>query len=236
MTRIRRARQSRVMVFGQMNEPPGARLRVGLTGADDGRVFPRRGPRRAAVHRQHLPLHPGGLRSVRAAGPYAVARSATSRRWPTRWASCRSASRRPRRLDHLAAGGLRARRRLHRSRRRPRRSPTWTRRSAWSARSPSAASIPAVDPLASTSPHLDPQHRRRRALRHRARGAARAAAVQGPAGHHRHPGHRRAERGRQADRGPRPRLERSCHSRCSSPRRSRAWPASTCRSPRRCAA
>ena len=28
------------MVFGQMNEPPGARMRVGLTGSDDGRVFP----------------------------------------------------------------------------------------------------------------------------------------------------------------------------------------------------
>ena len=33
---------------------------------------------------------------------------------------------------------------------------------------------------------------RRGALQHRARGAARPAEVQGPAGHHRHPGHRRA--------------------------------------------
>ena len=30
-----------VMVFGQMNEPPGSRFRVGLCGADDGRVLPR---------------------------------------------------------------------------------------------------------------------------------------------------------------------------------------------------
>ena len=28
------------LVFGQMNEPPGARLRVGSLGADDGRVLP----------------------------------------------------------------------------------------------------------------------------------------------------------------------------------------------------
>ena len=49
-----------VMVFGQMNEPPGSRFRVGPCGADDGRVFPgRRASRRAAAHRQYFPLHPG---------------------------------------------------------------------------------------------------------------------------------------------------------------------------------
>jgi ATP synthase, F1 beta subunit len=49
------------MVFGQMNEPPGARLRVGLDGPDHRGVLPRRrGPGRAGVHRQHLPLHAGG--------------------------------------------------------------------------------------------------------------------------------------------------------------------------------
>ena len=41
-----------VMVFGQMNEPPGARFRVGPCSADDGRVFSRRrASRRAAAHR-----------------------------------------------------------------------------------------------------------------------------------------------------------------------------------------
>ena len=40
------------MVFGQMNEPPGARLRVALVGPHDGRVVPRRDRRRhAVVHR-----------------------------------------------------------------------------------------------------------------------------------------------------------------------------------------
>ena len=28
------------MVFGQMNEPPGARMRVALTGSNNGRIFP----------------------------------------------------------------------------------------------------------------------------------------------------------------------------------------------------
>ena len=38
-----------VMVYGQMNEPPGSRFRVGRRGTDDGRVFPRRrAPGRAA--------------------------------------------------------------------------------------------------------------------------------------------------------------------------------------------
>jgi F-type H+-transporting ATPase subunit beta len=49
------------LIYGQMNEPPGARLRVGLAGPHGRRVLPRRGARRRArVHRQHLPLHAGG--------------------------------------------------------------------------------------------------------------------------------------------------------------------------------
>ena len=56
------------LIYGQMTEPPGARLRVALDRSDDGRILPRRRrPGRAAVHRQHFPIHPGGFRSVRAA-------------------------------------------------------------------------------------------------------------------------------------------------------------------------
>ena len=41
-----------VMVFGQMNEPPGSPVPRRPCGADDGRVFPRRrASRRAAAHR-----------------------------------------------------------------------------------------------------------------------------------------------------------------------------------------
>ena len=96
---------------------------------------------------------------------------------------------------------------------------------------------PAVDPLGSVSLDPDAARRRRGALQRRPRGAARAAEVQGPAGHHRDPRHRRAERRGQAD-GP----ARAAHralllaSRSSWPRSSRARRASTCRSRIRCAA
>ena len=40
------------LVFGQMNEAPGVRMRVALSGLDHGRVLPRPGAQgRAAVHR-----------------------------------------------------------------------------------------------------------------------------------------------------------------------------------------
>jgi hypothetical protein len=90
---------------------------------------------------------------------------------------------------------------------------------------------PAVDPLASTSRILDPrvigdEHY------NVARGEADPAALQGPAGHHRHPRHRRAVRRGQADRGrARARSSASCRSRSSSPSSSPASRASTCRSP-----
>ena len=63
---------------------------------------------------------------------------------------------------------------------------------------------PAVDPLDLHVPRARPAHRGPGALRGRPRGAARPAALPRPAGHHRHPGHRRALRGRQGPRGPRP--------------------------------
>ena len=59
---------------------------------------------------------------------------------------------------------------------------------------------PAVDPLASTSRILDAAHHRRRALQCRARRQAGPAALQGPAGHHRHSRHRRTVGRGQADR------------------------------------
>ena len=50
-----------VLVFGQMNEPPGNRLQGRSDRADNGGVFPRRkGRGRAPVHRQRVPLCAGG--------------------------------------------------------------------------------------------------------------------------------------------------------------------------------
>jgi F-type H+-transporting ATPase subunit beta len=63
------------LVYGQMTEPPGARLRVGTVGAHGRGVLPRRREQgRAALHRQHLPVHAGRLGSVGAARPHAVGR------------------------------------------------------------------------------------------------------------------------------------------------------------------
>ncbi len=105
------------MVFGQMNEPPGARLRVAPVGPDDGRVLPRHDRRRrAVVHRQHLPFLAGRQRSVGPAGPHALGRGLSAdaghRDGPVAGAD---------RLDqqgghHLGAGGVRAGRRPDRPR------------------------------------------------------------------------------------------------------------------------
>ena len=63
-----------MLVFGQMNEPPGARMRVALSGLTMAEYFrDEEGPGRAALHRQHLPLRAGRLGGLRAARPHAVA-------------------------------------------------------------------------------------------------------------------------------------------------------------------
>ena len=162
--------EARALVYGQMNEPPGARARVALTAPDRRRVLPRRGGQgRAPLHRQHLPLHAGGLRSVGAARPHAVAPSATSRRWPPRWASSRSASPRPRRARSP---------RCRRSTCPPTTSPTPPRRPPSPTSTPPLCSsraiaelgiYPAGRPARLDLAHPRPAHRRRGALRRRAR-------------------------------------------------------------------
>ena len=107
---------------------------------DDGRVLPRRGPRRAALHRQHLPLRPGRLRGLGAARPHAERRrlpaDAGDRDGPAPGADHLDQDR----LDHLGAGRSTCRPTTTPTRPRRRPSPTSTRRSRSSARSPSAAS------------------------------------------------------------------------------------------------
>ena len=83
--------------------------------ADDGRVLPRGGrPGRAAVHRQHLPLRPGGLRGVGAARPDALGGRlpADARDRDGRAAGADHLD--PAGLGHLDPGDLRARGRPHR--------------------------------------------------------------------------------------------------------------------------
>ena len=165
----------------------------GAVRPDRGRVLPRRrGQGRAAVHRQHLPLHAGRLRSVGAARPHAV-----GRRLP---AHAGHRDGRAAGAHHLDARRARSRRcrpstcppTTTPTPRRPRPSRTSTPRRTCRARIVELGIYPAVDPLASTSRILDPHivgEEHYGTARARAAGAA---AVQGPAGHHRHPRHRRA--------------------------------------------
>ncbi len=86
---------------------------------------------------------------------------------------------------------------------------------------------PAVDPARLHLAHAAAHHRRRGALPGRACRAADPAALQGPAGHHRHSRHGRAVRGGQAHRGARAQDRAlSQSSRSTSPRCSPARPAS----------
>ena len=82
--------------------------------ADRRRIFPRPGPGRAVLRRQHLPLHPGGLRSVGAARPHPLRRglSADARHRHGRAAGAHHHHAEG--LDHLGAGDLRAGRRSDR--------------------------------------------------------------------------------------------------------------------------
>ena len=105
------------LIYGQMTEPPGARLRVGLTGPDRGRVFPRRGRAgRAALHRQYFPLHAGRFGSLGAARPHAFGGGIPAQPGHRNGRTAGAHHFHQEGLHHFGAGHLRARRRLHRSR------------------------------------------------------------------------------------------------------------------------
>jgi F-type H+-transporting ATPase subunit beta len=84
LERLPRSRRWR-MVYGQMNEPPGDRLRVALTGLTDRRVLPRRRrrKRRAVLRRQHLSASRWPAPKCRRCSAACRRRWATSRRSPT---------------------------------------------------------------------------------------------------------------------------------------------------------
>ena len=192
-----------MLVFGQMNEPPGARMRVALVGPDDGGVLPRRGGAgRAPLHRQHLPLRPGGLRGLRAARPHALPgglpADARVRDGPAAGADHVD----PQGLGHLDPGDLRPGGRPHRPGaglgvRPPQRDHDAVAGDLREGHLPRGrpARLDLDDPQA--------RDRRRGALQRRQRGQGGAAALPRAAGHHRHPRHRRALR-----RGPRARAAR----------------------------
>ncbi len=200
------------LIYGQMNEPPGARLRVALTRPDRGRVLPRRGRTRMCCSSSTtLSASPRPARKCPPCWAACHRPWATSPPWPRKWASCRK------RITSTGQG-------LHTltsvqaiyvpadDLTDPAPATAFSHLDATTVLSRTIASkgiYPAVDPLDSTSRMLDPQDRRGRALQGRPPGPADPAEVQGSAGHHRHLGDGRAQRRGQAGRQPRPPVCRS---------------------------
>ncbi len=225
-----------VMVFGQMNEPPGVRLRVALTGLTMAEYFRDQG-RDVLLFIDNIfrfTMSGSEVSALLGRMPSAVGYQPTLAtemgELQERITSTRNGSITSMQAVYVPADDYSD----------PAPVATFTHLDATIALERSIVEkgiYPAVDPLASTSPHPRPAHRRRGPLPHRPRSAARAAALQGPAGYHRHPGHRRAERGRQADRArARARSSASSRSRCSWPSSSPACQAGTCPSTKPCAA
>jgi F-type H+-transporting ATPase subunit beta len=145
------------LVYGQMNEPPGARARR-ADRPDAGRAVPR--PvrhRRSVLRRQHLPLHAGGLRGVGASGPDPLGRGLPADAGHRHGRDAGTHHLHQERVDHLDPGRLRSRGRPDRPRtghdlRPPRRDDR-----SVAARSPSSASTRPWTRSTRHSRLMDPQ-------------------------------------------------------------------------------
>ncbi len=175
-----------------MNEPPGARLRVGLSGLTVAEYFRDvENAGRARLHRQHLPLHAGRLRSVRAARPHAERRRLS--------ADAGDGDGRSAGAHHVDANGsitsVQAIYVPADDITDPAPATAFAHLDATVVLSRAITELgiyPAVDPLASSSRILDRAVHRRAPLQGGDRRAAHSAALQGAAGHHRDSRHGRA--------------------------------------------
>ena len=216
------------LIYGQMTEPPGARLRVGLTGLTVAEYF-------RDEEGQDVLLFIDNIFRFTQAGSEV---SALLGRMPSavgyqpnlatemgelqeRITSTKNG------FDHVGAGDLRARRRLHRS------GPGHGVRAPRRDHEPLARHLRTGHLSRGRSAgvhlaHSRSAHHRRGALQRRAAGEADSAALQGSAGHHRDSRYRRTVRRRQADRGARPQdPDDSSRSRSTWPSSSPASRAST---------
>ena len=192
---------STVMVFGQMNEPPGARLRVGLTSVTMAEYFRDQG-------RDVLLFIDNIFRFVQAGSevssllgrlPSAVGYQPTlgtdMGELQERITSTKTGSITSMQAVYVPADDYTD----------PAPATTFAHLDASISLERSLAEqalFPAVDPLASTSRILDPLIVGEEQLPGGPRCSADAATLQGPAGHHRDPGRGRVVGRRQADRGP----------------------------------
>ncbi len=191
------------MIYGQMNEPPGARLRVALSRPHRGGILPRRGaPGRAACSSTTSSVSPRRVRRCRRSSAVCRPRSVTSRtsrlRWPSlqeRITSTKSRSITSVQAIYVPADDLTD----------PAPATAFAHfdgDTVLSRQIVDKGIYPAVDPLASTSRILDPKivGEEHYAMPEHPEDPPE---VQGPPGHHRDPRDRRAVRGRQARRGAR---------------------------------
>ena len=180
------------LVFGQMNEPPGARLRVPLSGLTIAENFRDSSPARTCCC-SSTTYSASPRRAVRGFGParaYALGRSALrSRHWrPEMGYAAGAHTLHPQRLRNLRPGHLRACRRPGRPCSGNGLCPPWTPTTVLStAASPSSAFIPRCrsSGVHLTNPRAGRPRTRSITSTARACCAGRAPEVQGPAGHHR---------------------------------------------------
>ena len=192
-----------MMVFGQMNEPPGARLRVALSGLTMAEYFREEGGQDVLLFIDNI------FRFVQAGSevsallgrmPSAVGYQPTLEtemgELQERITSTQQGSVTSIQAVYVPADDLTD----------PAPASVFAHLNATTTLSRAISEkgiYPAVDPLDSTSTILKPDILGEEHYQHRDRGPGEPAALQGAAGHHRHPRHRRALRRGQAGRQPR---------------------------------
>ncbi len=177
-----------VMVFGQMNEPPGVRLRVALTALSMAEYFRDQG-RDVLLFIDNIfrfTMSGSEVSALLGRMPSAVGYQPTLAtemgELQERITSTRHGSITSMQAVYVPADDYSD----------PAPVATFTHLDATIALERSIAEkgiYPAVDPAGFHQPHPRPEYCRRGALQYRPRVPAHSAALQGPAGHHRHPGH-----------------------------------------------
>ncbi len=124
------------MVFGQMNEPPGARLRVALTGLTMAEYFRDEEGRDVLLFIDNIFRFTQAGSEVSALLGRMLLRLVISRRWLRRWVSCKSGLLRQRKVPLRPFRRSMFLRMTIRTLLRQRRSRTWMQRRTWSAASP----------------------------------------------------------------------------------------------------
>jgi F-type H+-transporting ATPase subunit beta len=156
MARPRPGKSQCVLVYGQMNEPPGARARVALSALTCAEYFRDEEGKDVLLFVDNIFRFTQAGSEVSALLGRIPSAVGYQPRWPPRWASCRSASPPPARGPSPGAGHLRARRRPDR----PAPATAFAHLDATTVLSRAISELgiyPAVDPLDSTSRILDPQ-------------------------------------------------------------------------------